>query len=97
MGGATTTLISDSPAAVQEEAVRARRAQRAADLTCALLAQTGDLSLEEALGMVAAARREILALFPDKEPVFNLLYRNRFLRILAERFHLSEDEILSLP
>ena len=92
-----TTLISDSPAAVQEEAVRARRAQRAADLTCALLAQTGDLSLEEALGMVAAARREILALFPDKEPVFNLLYRSRFLRILAERFHLSEDEILSLP
>jgi len=92
-----TTLISGRPAAVQEEAVRARRAQRAADLTCALLAQTGDLSLEEALGRVAGARREILALFPDKEPVFNLLYRSRFVRILAERFHLSEDEILSLP
>ena len=78
--------------AIEEEAKRAGRAQRVADLTCALLAQTRDLSLGEALGMMAEARREILALFPDKEPFFNLIYRPRFLRIVVERFHLSEDE-----
>lgn len=77
---------------IEEESKRARRAQRAADLTCALLSQTRDLSLGEALGMMAGARREILALFPDKEAVFNLIYRPRFLRIVVERFHLSEDE-----
>jgi len=82
--------------AIEEEAERVRRAQRMADLTCALLAQTGDLSLGEALGMMAEARREILALFPDKESVFNLLYRPRFLRIVVERFHLSGDEIRSV-
>ena len=30
---------------------------------------------------------------PAMEPLFNLLYRPRFLRIVVERFHLSEDEI----
>jgi len=79
--------------AMEEEAKRAGRAQRVADLTCALLAQTRDLSLGEALGMMAEARRRILELFPDKEPVFNLIYRPRFLRIVVERFHLSEDEV----
>jgi len=97
MRGPVTATDSGRAAAIEEEAGRARRAQRVADLTCALLAQTEDLSLEEALRRMAGARREILALFPDGEPVFNLLYRRRFLRILAERFHLSEDEILSLP
>ncbi len=79
--------------AVQEEALRARRAQMVADLTCALLAQTRGLTLGEALGMIADARRAVLALFPDKETVFDLLYRPRFMRILVERFHLSESEI----
>ena len=82
--------------AVEEEAERVRRAQRIADLTCALLAQTADLTLEEALGKIADARREILALFPDKESFFNLLYRPRFLRIVAERLRLSEEEIRAL-
>jgi len=88
-----TAHRSDMVPAMEEEAKRARRAQRVADLTCALLAQTRDLSLSEALEMMAEARRVILALFPDKESVFNLLYRPRFLRIVVERFHLSEDEI----
>lgn len=79
--------------AIQEEARRARRAQVMADLTCALLSQTRDLSLGEALALMADARRAVLRLFPDKEPVFDLLYRPRFLRIVVERFRLSEDEI----
>ncbi len=83
--------------AVREEALRARRAQLVADLTCALLAQTRDLTLGEALGMVANARRAVLALFPDKEDTFNLIYRPRFMRILVERFRLPGSEIEFLP
>jgi len=80
-------------AEIREEALRARRAQLVADTTCALLAQTRDLSLGEALAMMSRARRWVLELFPDKEQVFDLLYRPRFLRIVVERFRLSEDEI----
>jgi hypothetical protein len=79
--------------AIREEALRARRAQLVADLTCALLEQTADLSLGEALVLMGNARRSVLELFPDKEQVFDLLYRPRFLRIVVERFRLSEDEI----
>lgn len=78
--------------AVREEASRALRASRIADLTCALLAQTPNLTPGEALDLISLARRAVLDLFPDKEPVFNLLYRPRFLRIVEERFGLRGDE-----
>jgi hypothetical protein len=78
---------------IREEERRALRAQRVADLTCALLYQTRSLSLGDALDMMAEARRAVLELFPGKESVFDLLYRPRFLRIVVERFRLSEDEI----
>lgn len=79
--------------AIAEEAGRARRAQRVADVTCALLAQQPDLTLGEALVRMADARREVLALFPGQERTFDLLYRPRFLRILVERFQIPEEEI----
>jgi hypothetical protein len=83
-------------AAIPEEALRARRAQLAVDLTCSLIAQSRDLSLAEALGMMADARRIVLGLFPDKESTFNLIYRPRFHRLLRERLGLSEEEIGAL-
>jgi len=87
----------DEEEAIEQEATRARRAQLVADLTCALLAQQTDLTLGEALGMIADARRTVLDLFPGKELAFNLLYRPRFIRILVERFRIPEDEVLFIP
>ena len=84
---------SEREAAIREEAGRSRRAQRIADLTCALLAQTPGLTLGEAVGMMAGARRAVLSLFPDGQGTFDLLYRPRFMRILVERFGLAADEI----
>jgi hypothetical protein len=83
----------ESRQAVDEEARRARRVQWIADLTCSLLAQPSDLTLGEAVEIMAGARREILALFPDRAFQYRLLYRPRFLRILVERFGIPEDEI----
>ncbi len=83
--------------AILEEARRARRAQLVADLTCAVLAQQHDLTLGEALQAMATARGAVLDLFPGKELAFDLLYRPRFVRILVERFRISEDEIYPLP
>lgn len=89
-------MSGPTPAAIREEAWRARRAQLAVDLTSSLIAQSRELSLAEARGMIENARRIVLGLFPDKEPTFNLIYRPRFHRLLMERFGLSEDEIGSL-
>jgi hypothetical protein len=87
----------EAPAAVQGEALRARRAQLICDLTCTLLSQTEKLTLEEALGMMRGARESVMTLFPGQERVFDLLYRPRFLRIVGERFRLSEDEMRTFP
>jgi hypothetical protein len=83
--------------AIEEEARRARRAQRIADLTCSILSQQSDLTLGEAMQLMAGARRQILALFPGGELPYRLLYHPRFLRILVERFNLPKDEIDFLP
>ena len=79
--------------AIDEEARRARQVQWIADLTCSLLAQPSDLTLGEAIQIIADARREILALFPDRDFQYRLLYRPRFVRILVERFAMTEDEM----
>jgi len=83
--------------AIDEEARRARQVQWIADLTCSILAQQSDLTLGEAVQVMAGARREILALFPDRGFQYGLLYRPRFIRILVERFAIPEDEIDFLP
>jgi hypothetical protein len=78
--------------AILEEQRRAERAGRVADVACALLSQTPALGPAEALEIMEEARRAVLELFPGKETVFDLLYRPRFLRIVAERFPLSDHE-----
>ena len=45
----------------------------------------GSLSRQEALALIERTREHILALFPDKDAVFDLVLRPRFLRILNER------------
>jgi hypothetical protein len=83
--------------AIREEASRALRASRIADLTCVLLAQTRNLTPGEALDLISVARLSVLEPFPEKEPVFNLVYRRRLLRIVTECFGLPEDELHPQP
>ena len=71
------------PAAVAEEQARADRLRRTVDVACAVLRQ-GRLSRAEAESLVADTRRRALALFPDKEYVFDLVLAPRFRRILDE-------------
>jgi hypothetical protein len=71
------------PAAVAEEQARADRLRRTVDVACAVLRQ-GRLSRPDAEALVADTRREALALFPDKEDVFDLVLAPRFRRILDE-------------
>ncbi len=62
-----------------------RRLRFIVDLTEAVLMQS-DLSLRESQELIAGTKRAALALFPDKEFVYDLIYTPRFSRIIAERF-----------
>jgi hypothetical protein len=71
--------------ALAEEQRRLDRLRRVVDVTCALLRQPR-LTHDEAVELVAVARRQVLDLFPAKEDVFDLVLAPRFERILEERW-----------
>ncbi len=71
------------PAAIAEEQARADRLRLTVDVACAVLRQ-GRLSRDEGERLVADTRRRVLALFPDKADVFDLVLAPRFTRILDE-------------
>jgi hypothetical protein len=73
--------------AVQAEELKLKRLGFAMDLTAALLWHA-ELSLDEALDVVAHAKAKALELFPDKGETFDLIYGSRFRRILVERYRL---------
>ena len=45
-----------------------------------------DIPVEEAAQLVASTREFALKLFPDKARTFDLIYRPRFQRIIAEKY-----------
>lgn len=69
---------------IKEERRKLRYLRMIVDLTTALLYQE-DLSINEALELVTATKRQVLALFPDKEETYDLIYKPRFERIIKER------------
>ena len=73
------------PVAVADENRRLRRLRFMADLTSAELMQS-TLTLDEARAAVERLRSAALALFPDSEATFDLIYRTRLERIIRERF-----------
>jgi len=68
---------------ILEERRKLRRLRTIVDLVTAILYQ-GNLSIPEMLELIEATRRQILAMFPDKEEAYNLIYKPRFERILKE-------------
>jgi hypothetical protein len=81
-------------AAVREEQRRMRQLRVMVDLTAAIIRHR-PLSREEAEMAVENLREQVLALFPDKGHVFDLIYRARFGRLIAERFGGGAKDMLS--
>jgi hypothetical protein len=73
----------------EEEAKKIRRLQLMMNMVMSVLAQDEDLKLEEASELIANAKSAALAMFPDKELAYDLIYRPRFQRLLNERFRLQ--------
>jgi hypothetical protein len=74
---------------ILDEGQRIRRLQLMMNLVMQVIAQDPQLTLEEASQMVADSRAAALAMFPDKELAYDLLYRPRFQRLMRERFRLQ--------
>ncbi|MGD0989562.1 MAG: hypothetical protein ABR874_17255 [Candidatus Sulfotelmatobacter sp.] len=77
------------PNADDDEARRLRRLQVMMGMVSSVISQDPSLTVEEASELAAGAKRAALALFPDKELAYDLLYKPRLQRIMRERFHLQ--------
>lgn len=74
-------------AEIREENRKVRRLQIVVDLVSNVIRQS-EMSIEEALEMVASTRRYALRLFPDKEFTYDLIYQPRFRRLLGEKYRI---------
>jgi hypothetical protein len=74
---------------VEEEARKIRRLQLMMSMVMSVISQDPDLTVEEASEMAANTKRAALAMFPDKELAYDLIYKPRLQRLLNERFRLQ--------
>lgn len=72
-----------------DENKRIRRLQIMMNMVMSVISQQPGLTVEEASQLCADSKRAALALFPDKEFAYDILYKPRLQRILNERFKLQ--------
>jgi hypothetical protein len=73
----------------EEERRKLRRLQIMMNMVMSVIGQDPDLTVEEAAELAANAKRAALAMFPDKEFAYDILYKPRLQRLMAERFRLQ--------
>jgi hypothetical protein len=72
-----------------EELRMIRRLQVMMNMVMSVISQDMNMTVEEASGLVADAKRAALAMFPDKELAYDLIYKPRLQRLMKERFRLQ--------
>ena len=77
------------PNEVQQEATKIRRLQIMVSMVMSVISQDPNLTVEEASELVAGTKRAALAMFPDKEFAYDILYKPRLQRLMKERFRLQ--------
>jgi hypothetical protein len=83
-----TTPFAPTQEQIDEESRRIRRLGILVQLTLETIAD-GDLSAEEASGMIAATRRLALEMFPGKDRAFDLIYKPKFQRVMHAVYRLQ--------
>jgi hypothetical protein len=73
----------------EEERRKLRRLQVMMNMVMSVISQDHDLTVEEAAELVANTKRAALAMFPDKEFAYDILYKPRLQRLMAERFRMQ--------
>jgi hypothetical protein len=82
-------ISSQSPEELKEESRKIRRLQIMVSMVTQVIAQDSSLSVDEASEMVADTRKAALAMFPDKELAFDLIYWPRLQRLMRERYRMQ--------
>ena len=82
-------LAREAARETEEESRKIRRLQLMMSMVLSVIGQDPSLTVEEASELAAAAKRAALAMFPDKELAFDLLYKPRLQRLMRERFRLQ--------
>ncbi len=72
-----------------EEGKLIRRMQMMMNMVMQVIAQDGSLSIDEASQMIADSKKAALAMFPDKELAYEIIWRPRFQRLMRERFRIN--------
>jgi hypothetical protein len=80
---------AQSPAELQQESFNIRRLQIMISMVMSVISQDSSLTIEEASELVAGTKRAALAMFPDKEFAYDIIYKPRLQRLMRERFHLQ--------
>ena len=73
----------------EEESRKLRRLQIMMNMVMSVIGQDPEMTIEEASELAANAKRAALALFPDKEFAYDILYKPRLQRLITERFRLQ--------
>jgi len=73
----------------EQEARLIRRLQVMISMVMSVISQDPNLTIEEASELAAGAKKAALAMFPDKEFAYDILYKPRLQRLMNERFRLQ--------
>ena len=84
-----TPELSAIPHDPIEEGKLIRRMQLMMTLVMQTIAQDTSLTIDEAAQMIADSKKAALAMFPDKEFAYDILYRPRLQRLISERFRVQ--------
>jgi hypothetical protein len=72
-----------------EEGKLIRRMQMMMNMVMQVIAQDGSLTVDEASQMIADSKKAALAMFPDKELAYEIIWKPRFQRLMRERFRIN--------
>jgi hypothetical protein len=83
-----SSASQQSPQDILEESRKIRRLQLLMDMVMSVIGQDSSLTVDEAAQMVADTQRAALAMFPDKELAYDLIYKPRLKRLMRERYRI---------
>jgi hypothetical protein len=81
--------LAETNAADREEQRKIRRLQLMMDMVMSVIGQDQSMTVDEAAELVADSKKAALTMFPDKELVYNLIYKPRLQRLMRERFRIQ--------
>ncbi len=85
----TSQEVSQSKQDKMEEQRKIRRLQMMMDMVMSVISQDGSLTVDQAAELVADSKKAALAMFPDKELAYNIIYKPRLQRLMRERYRIQ--------